>query len=165
MDKYVSPYPLPDEHMRMVGIIAAHWEHLELMLERAVAETSDHAFPRVAMLTANLGFRSKCDILMAHARVFQTGNEVIWKDFTSILEEIKNAYTARNTYVHAKWKSKDPNKLGHSIHRVSGRTTGGRFTVVDESVPIEDMYRAAHQIHTAAERFVGFCQTFGLLQP
>ena len=150
--------------MRMVGIIAAHWEHLELMLERAVAETMDHEFARVGILTANIGFRSKCDLLMAHARVFQTGAEPIWKEFAAVLEDIKNAYAARNTYVHAKWKAGDPNKQSDQINRVSLRTTGGRFNIVDEPVAIEDMYRAAGQVHAAGERFVRFCQMFGMLQ-
>jgi hypothetical protein len=38
MANYQSRFPLSDEHMRLVGIIAAHWEHVDLILQRAVAE-------------------------------------------------------------------------------------------------------------------------------
>ena len=72
MDKYQSPSGvLPNEHMRLVGIISAHWEWLEVLMERAIAEIMEHQYTRVALLTVNIGFKSKCDLLMTYARPFQ----------------------------------------------------------------------------------------------
>ena len=71
MDRYHSPFPLPDEHMRMLGIIATQWEWVEQLLGNAIAEIMEHKPDRVAILTANVGFHQKCDILKAYARTFQ----------------------------------------------------------------------------------------------
>jgi hypothetical protein len=52
MAKYQSPFgDIPDEYMRLVGIIAAHWERVELLLELAIARITQHEFHRVALLT------------------------------------------------------------------------------------------------------------------
>jgi hypothetical protein len=43
MDNYRSPFEyLPDEHMRLVGIIAFHWETVDLTKQRAIAEVMNH---------------------------------------------------------------------------------------------------------------------------
>ena len=38
MPKYESPMPLSDDHMRLIGIIAAHWEAVDVTLQRAISE-------------------------------------------------------------------------------------------------------------------------------
>ena len=97
MTKYQSPIAaLPDEHMRMVGIISTHWEWVELILERAVAKVMEHDPNRVAALTTNIGFHQKCDLILAHARVFQQNDPPKWRVFTDCIESLRNAYAARN---------------------------------------------------------------------
>lgn len=54
--------------MRLVGTIAAHWEHLDLILQRAVAEIMSLPWNRVRLLTENLSVIAKLDLLTAHAR-------------------------------------------------------------------------------------------------
>ena len=73
MPGYRSPFPfLADEHMRLVGIIAFHWEALDVAMQRAIAEVMEHSLDRVGLLTDNLSFRAKQDLLMSYARHFQT---------------------------------------------------------------------------------------------
>jgi hypothetical protein len=145
--------------MRMVGIIAAHWEQAELMMERAIAETMEHEFARVAILTANIGFRSKCDLLMAHARVFQQADKATWSEFTQIIRDLQAVYALRNTYVHAKWKTNVPK--GDPPQLVTARTSGGRFTIKSDPVDITEMNDAATKIWETGERFT----RFGILLP
>lgn len=83
MSKYISPFNLPDEHMRLVGIISAHWEFVDTFLQQAIAFVSEHEFQRVALLTDNLGFRTKIDFLMAYARPLQNDDPKLWKEFTT----------------------------------------------------------------------------------
>ena len=37
MDKYQSPFGYPDEQVRLLGIIAAHWESAQLVLDMILA--------------------------------------------------------------------------------------------------------------------------------
>jgi hypothetical protein len=92
MTKYQSPIPLPDEHMRLLGIIAAHWEWIELILERAIAEVMEHKWSRVRLLTVDIGFRSKCDLLKVYARPFETEEPASWQEFNKIIKGLEEAY-------------------------------------------------------------------------
>jgi hypothetical protein len=159
MDRYQSPIAsLPDEHMRMVGIISTHWEWIELILERAVAETMLHEPDRVAALTANVGFHQKCDIILAYANHFKADDAVQWKLFTKTIETLRNAYSVRNKFVHAKWKM-----VGDQINRTEILTRGGKFTITDEPCPIQELNLAAQQIADAGVAFVKLVQPFGVL--
>src|SRR5215831_7411266 len=107
MDRYHSPFPLPDEHMRMLGIIATQWEWVEQLLGNAIAEIMEHKPDRVAILTANVGFHQKCDILKAYARTFQEDDPPAWSRFNQTITMLKDAYSARNRFIHAKWQLLD----------------------------------------------------------
>ena len=161
MTKYQSPIAaLPDEHMRMVGIISTHWEWVELILERALAEIMEHDPKRVGVLTTNIGFYQKCDLILAHARVFQQNDPPKWRAFTNCIESLRSAYTARNQHIHAKWKM-----LNNQIYLTEVRTRGGKLTIIDEPWDIQRMNDAAQQIAAAGEEFVKLMRSFDLLQP
>jgi hypothetical protein len=159
MDKYQSPLPLPGEHMRMLGIIATHWEWVEHLLSNAVAEVMEHDPDRVAILTANIGFHPKCDIILAYARHFQETDPAEWSKFTKTLQTLRDAYAARNKFIHAKWKLAD----GH-IRRTEVRTRGGKFTIADDPTPISELNAAAQQIVDAGEAFIELVQPYGIFR-
>jgi hypothetical protein len=104
MTKYHSPAGFPDEHMRLVGIISAHWEWVELTLERTVAEAMDREYQEVGLLTENITFHALCDVLTIYSQPLETLRPDLWKEFSATLTDLKNAYSARNRYVHAKWR-------------------------------------------------------------
>jgi hypothetical protein len=160
MEKYQSPIPLPDEHMRMVGIIAAHWEWIELILERSIAEIMEQQHHTVGLLTANISFGSKCDLILVYARVFEKDQPQVWKEFTTAIEALGGAYMKRNTYVHAKWK-RDRSTLEWGITTV--RTRGGKLTASDNPVSVNELVDAAQSIFDAGERFTALVQRFGIL--
>ncbi len=68
MPKYESPLSLSDEHMRLIGIIAAHWEAIDITLQQALAEVMELEFDRVALLIRHIGFGNKINLLMIYAR-------------------------------------------------------------------------------------------------
>jgi hypothetical protein len=160
MDEYQSPLPLPDEHMRMLGIIATHWEWVEHLLGIAVAEVMEHDPDRVAVLTANIGFHQKCDVILAYARHFQEVDPPEWSKFTRTMETLRVAYGARNKFIHAKWKLEN----GH-IRRTEIRTRGGKFTITDDPTPITELNAVAQQIVDAGEAFIRLVQPYGILRP
>jgi hypothetical protein len=159
MDQYRSPLPLPDEHMRLLGIIATHWEWVELILSKAVAEVMEHDPNRVAILTANIGFHDKCDIILAYARFLRETDPDEWTKFTTTLKTLRDAYAVRNKFIHAKWKLVNDSE----IRRTEVRTRGGKFSIVDEPTPTTELSAAAQQIVDAGESFIALVQSYGIL--
>lgn len=158
---YRSPFSyLPDEHMRLVGIIAFHWETLDLAMQRAIAEVQMSSLEKLGLLIDNLSFRSKQDFLMSYARHLQTEDPPLWREFTQVMESVKKANTMRNTYVHAKWKEGENHDLPK---RVVVNVRGGRFNLAEEPTPIADLELAAQSIIEAGEQFTTFFQKFDLM--
>jgi hypothetical protein len=157
MDQYKSPLEFPDEHMRLLGIIAAHWESVDYLLGRAIAGAMDYDYGMVALLLANIGFHQKCDLLLAYARHFQTTDPAEWSKFTKTIEALRDAYSARNKFIHAKWKMVDG-----EIRRTEVRTRGGKFTIADDPAPISELSATAQQIFEAGEAFVRLVMPYGI---
>lgn len=162
---YKSPIPkLPDKHMRLVGIIAAHWEHAERVVERALAAIMKLEWDRVDMLLVNIPFRAKCDLITAHARVLEQRDPRTqkksseWVEFNKTMDGLKAAYALRNKYVHATWDATIPRKL---IRRTL-RTKGGRIDSGGEAVTVKEMERAAHIIVKATVAFVRWCRKYDI---
>src|SRR6478672_2415248 len=133
MAGYRSPFThLPDDHMRLVGIIAFHWQALDLTLQRTIAEVGDHTLDRVGLFTDNLSFRTKMDLLMSFARDFQTEDPRLWKEFIQVVELVTKANNLRNTYVHALWKEGSSPDLPK---RAAVHVRNGRFTKIDDPTP------------------------------
>jgi hypothetical protein len=157
---YKSPMDdLPDEHMRMVGIISAHWEWIELILERAIAEIMEHPFPRVALLTNSISFYTKCDLILVYARVYEESHPDIWKQFTAAIIGLKTAYRGRNEFVHGTWKKDSATKVWG---KAEVRTKGGKLTISDEEIPIKRMEKVAQDIWDAGTNFTLLCQMQGV---
>ena len=162
MDKYQSPFEYPDEPMRLLGIIAAHWEAVELILEQAVAAVMSLNPPRVALLTANINSNNKIDILTAHVRdAFQTKtkNDAIWSEYTAILEKIKAAQTARNNFIHSKWHA---DKTTGRFTRNKLRTLGGKVQITKEIVSPETLAAIAQEICNVATVLIEFLERQGV---
>jgi hypothetical protein len=158
---YQSPMGTPDEIMRLVGIIAAHMEWLELLLERAIAEIQEHDFYRVALLTNEISFSSKCDLILVYARVYEDKEPPLWKQFTVTIGKLRDAYSLRNAFVHAQWKRDIGTKQwGRAIVRIKG----GKLTLSDEITELSELESAAQTIWDAGENFLRLCQSQGILR-
>lgn len=162
MSKYRSPKPLPDEHMRLVGIIAAHWQYVDLMIQRAVAEVMNRTLDDVCVLTENVGFQVRMDILMAYARPARDEFKDVWEEFTAMSNDVRDANELRNTYVHAAWtfEPDEPLPVRHAI-----RVRRGRIDVEDLPVTADELADAADRIWKAGERFTNFFRRVGMLAP
>lgn len=158
---YRSPFTyLPDDHMRLVGIIASHWETLDVALQRAIAEVQGSSLEKLGLLTDNLSFRAKLDFLMSYARHLQTDDKPLWQEFMNVMKSVEKANTLRNTYVHAKWlEGVTPSLPKRAVVNVRG----GRFNLCDEPTPIAELESAAQYIVAAGEQFLTFFQKFGVM--
>ncbi len=158
---YKSPFDLPDEHMRLVGIIACHWECLDLTIQRTIAEVMQHKFERVALLTENLSFNSKMDLLTGYVRMLKPLAPTFWDEYTSIQRSVIEAYGTRNSYVHARWKQCTPPE---TPTRVVVRIKGGKLRIEEVAAPQENLEKAAQSIWDVGQTFTTFFTKFGLLQ-
>jgi len=159
--KYTSPYThLPDEHMRLVGIIAAHWESVDMLLQRAVAEIMKLEFNRVRLLTETLSVQAKLDLIGAYAR--RALPKAKAKRFRQTIKAVQDAYAQRSAFVHAKWLE-GPSK--DAPRRVVVRTKGGKLSVKDDPCPVDDLQAVARQVFDAGQDLTLQFQRYGLLQP
>ena len=156
---YRSPFGLPDEHMRLVGIIAAHWEAIDLLLQRGVAEIMSRELHEVRLLTENLSVPAKLDLLVAHARdALPTAK---FKSFNKAIKAVQEAYGKRNGYVHAKWDSENDET---DPWRITVRTRGGRISIIQKPTPIEELIEAAKELINAGDTLTATLQAYGLLK-
>lgn len=161
MDRYECPFPVPEEHLRMVGVIAAQWEWIERTLERAIAGVMEHDYRRVAMFLANISFSDKCDLFLAHGRVFEESQPAEWKEITTAIKGLREARATRNAFVHCTWKQ--GTEPGASPLRASVRTKGGTLKAEEVPVTTEDMYAAAKEIWNAGRALAALINKYDLI--
>lgn len=148
--------------MRLVGIISAHWETVDVFLQQAIAFVSDHELGRVALLTENIGFRTKIDLLMTYARPLQSEDAQLWKEFTACFGEIKKAYSLRNAFVHARWYMSEGRELpSRSVFRING----GKLVATNNETTLEELEKAADDILNAGESFYALLIRMGMPEP
>ena len=160
MARYRSPFNLPDQHMRLVGIIAAHWESIDVILQRGIADAMDVPLPDIRLLTENLSVAAKIDLITAKAREILPKDQ--FKDFNKVIGLVQAAYGQRNAFVHAKWsengaKPKEP-------WRISVRTKGGRISIVQKPTPVGELVAAATAIFSAGDELTNLFLRHGMLQ-
>jgi hypothetical protein len=161
MTKYQSPMGYPDEHMRLLGLIAAHWEMVDFLLERLVAKVMGHDPLSVALLTANMDFNRKLDLVTAHVRDAHESQEgqAIWREYTQLTTRLIKAQGSRNDYVHSRWRTDKPSK---QFQRVRLRTKGGKFKAIDVPVTTEQLASAAKEIVDIGDAIIAFFNKIGL---
>jgi len=161
--QYLSTIGLPDEYYRLTGIIAAEWEYTEYVLEWAIREISLLKGVRVDILIVNIPYQAKYDLVMAFARQLKEPDPKGWERFKKALKDIKEAYTLRNTYVHARWLPHKPRHPG--VKRSVTRSRGGRFVMDNIPVSEDDLVAAAVSIQDARESFMKLMQSYNLMLP
>lgn len=162
MEKYKSPFGLPDEEMRLLGIIAAHFEHLEVFLEMAIAKVARHELSRVAIYTNSLSFTTKLDILTTHVReVFQImrKDERVWNEYKNHLDRLNKAAANRHKYIHSKWVVDE--KTG-KLKRHKLRTKGGKIKADMDEVTSEELVTVASEINDCGAALCEFLGRVGL---
>ena len=161
MSKYDSEIKLPDEYFRMVGIIAAQWEYIEFQLEWAVAEIGGHKVSKVGLLTTNLGYQAKHDLILAHGRPLKAQSPDEWSALTTVMNDVQKAYLLRNTFVHAKWIAGESD--AELPKRSIVRTRGGKLIMDDFPTELSELVEAATKIQAAGDGFLRLMQTYDIM--
>jgi len=172
MAKYESPImKLPDEHMRLVGIIAAHWEYATALINRVVQEIMGLPEERVKLLTQEVGMEKKFNLIsiQVHSVIKQAKEDPkspidaadLEKRLNSLLEQLRSSGRLRNTYVHAAWVFNDDTK---QLERHSAQAGKKRLEVTSDPISEAELADAADEIYEAASAVIDFFVPMGLLQ-
>jgi hypothetical protein len=160
MCRYESPFRYPDEHMRLLGLISAHWEGFERVMEVILAEIMSHEHGRVALLTSHVSFANKMDLITIYVRdaYGNDSEDPVWKDYNLLAARVRRAYGDRNKYIHAQW-GLDPsgNLLRHDI-----RIKGGKLNLGNEVTTTDMLAGTAKEIADAGATFVEFFRRLGI---
>lgn len=150
MSQYKSPFNLPDEHMRMVGIIAAHWECFELVLNRAVAFVTDNEYGKIIILSKYMGLHSKLDLILAYGEQIKVEDPDLYKEFKQTIHKIRNVNSMRNTFVHAVWHMEEDELIPSKWDL---RLRNGKLNESFDVVPIENLENTAKELYEAGDVF------------
>jgi hypothetical protein len=158
---YESPLGYPNEHMRLLGLIAAHWELVDFCLERLIARVMDFDPITVALYTANIDFNRKLDLLTAHVRDGCDRGEYqdLWKEYNKLHARLINAQAARNDFVHSKWRL---DAETGEFKRIKLKTRGGKFKITDVAVSTEELEAAVREIVNIGNDVVTFFKKQGI---
>ena len=159
MKKYQSPFNFPDEHMRLVGIIAAHSECLNLIIEKAVAYVTMNKQSQVQLLTSHLGLSQKLDILTAYFQQFRGSDDGQWKESVEVFKTIRKAIDLRNEFVHARWLMEEP---AIAPHRLVIRIKSGKLIEKFEKVEHQQLEDVADFIHNTGEKLTQLLLKIGI---
>ncbi len=136
-------WPLPSAFLECIGTIAVLWSAIEIQMEVALLRIQEINLSTGMVVSSELGFRSKCNLLLTAANE-QGGikSEAEAKALKNILKRIQDAYPKRNNAVHPLWiRTEDPN-----VATRKGIRAKGRLRVVDEPVKLEDLATDAREI-------------------
>ena len=157
--------------MRLVGIIAAHWEYCDALWDRVVQEILDLKGARIVLLTQAMGLESKIDLVSVQMhKVFaeirnDPASPLDAKDleirYKSVCEALRVASRTRSKFVHARWLFNEKTK---ELERHSTRTTKKHLDVAHDPTPIKELADAAQSIYATAQAIIDFFVPFRLLQ-
>jgi hypothetical protein len=160
MSRYKSPFGYPDEHMRLLGLISAHWEGFELVMEVILAEIMSHEHWRVALLTSHVSFANKMDLITVYVRdVYgKDCDDPVWKEYNILANRVRRAYGDRNKFIHAQWEPHPSgNLLRHDI-----RIKGGKLNLGNEVIAADMLAATAKEIADAGATFLEFFRRLGI---
>ena len=109
------------------------------------------------LLTANLSFRAKADLLLTFA------NEKAFSDdendkLKKLVRKAERLYGKRNMVAHSGWFPTD-NPL---VANVRGVRTRGKLVVTDDEVSTDDLQAVADDIHALGFAFLDFMDRNGI---
>jgi hypothetical protein len=126
-------HPISDEHLSAIGAVVVVWSLVEMAMETAICGLYEISTDRGMVLTANIGFRSRVDLLRILATKGAIANADHARDMVEILSRIEKGYAERNAVAHGWWSGTRHPKIAR---RMSIRAKGRRLVCSDEKVPI-----------------------------
>ena len=151
--------PLSHEFLAQIGLIAAQWSAIEVAMELAILKIQEIDLSTGLVLTSEIGFRQRYNLLMTFANE-PGGIEPKTEADTlkRILKRIWNAYPKRNAAVHPLWVATDDPLIAKRM----GIRAKGRLRVISESVSLDDLIKDAEEIRQIGGYLSAFMERNGL---
>lgn len=148
---------LSDPILRNMGLVTALWGILETHLEFFILTHQEIKLSTGLLLTANLSFRAKADLLKTFAteKAF-SGDEN--NKLKTLVRQAEGLYGKRNMVAHCAWlPTDDP-----LVAKVRGVRTRGKLVVRDDEVSVDDLQAIANDIHRLGVAFLAFMARNGI---
>lgn len=145
-------YYLSDPILIHMGLVISFWGALEHQMEFLILHNQEISVGRGLLLTTNLSYRSKSDIL----RTFANEDDDLPKEERDILKSVVNRanqlYGIRNMIAHAQWMpTDDPQKA-----RVMSVRTTGKLRLLDKDVDVEELKCCAKELRDLGAELIDF---------
>ena len=157
MSYTAKPAHLSDPILRNMGLVTASWGVLEAHLEFLILKHQDIALNTGLLLTANLSFRAKADLLLTFAAEKAFADDENSK-LKTLVREAERLYGKRNMVAHCAWLSTD----NQSVAKVMGVRTRGKLVVSDDEVSVSELQLIADNIHALGADLLDFMERNGI---
>ena len=157
MSYTAKPAHLSDPILRNMGLVTASWGVLEAHLELLILRHQEINLSTGLLLTANLSFRAKADLLLTFAaeKAFADDQNIKLK---TLVRKAERLYGKRNMVGHCAWFRTD-NPL---VAKVRGVRTRGKLVVTDEEVSVNELQLIADDIHALGAALLDFMEYNGI---
>ncbi len=157
MSYTVKPAHLSDPILRNMGLVTARWGVLEAHLEFLILRFQEIDLNTGLLLTANLSFRAKADLLLTFAAEKGFADDENSK-LKTLVREAERLYGKRNMVAHSAWFPTD-NPL---VAKVRGIRTRGKLVVTDDEISANDLQAIADEIHALGADLLDFMDRNGI---
>ena len=152
-----KPAHLSDPILRNMGLITASWGVLEAHLEFIILGHQEINLNTGLLLTANLSFRAKADLLLTFAAEKAFADDQNSK-LKTLVREAERLYGRRNMVAHCAWFATDD----PLVAKARGVRTRGKLVVTDEDVSVDELQLIASDIHALGADLLDFMERNGI---
>lgn len=145
----------PDAFHHAVGQVVVFWAGIEAQMEFLILAHQEIRPETGLLLTANLGYHSKMDLLKLFLKDIPRPADV--GELKGLIERIGKAYPKRNGVAHAVWA---PTKDDKVVMRMGIRTKGGKLATINELVPVDSIYDTADEIRIIGRDLDSFVRRY-----
>ena len=135
-----------------MGLVIAYWGTLEAQIEFFILRNQKIPSSTGLLLTTNLSYRAKADLLMTFAKGDHDLPESEKTALKDIVVEADRLYGKRNRVAHSSWFPTD-----HPfVARVQGIRTRGKLVLTDKEIHIDELRQDAVDIRELARVMLDF---------
>lgn len=151
--------PEKPDHVWMIGYIVLSWSHIETMLEFTICHYVGVGTDKGLVLTANIGFFSRLDLLRIALNSKDTVAEEDKGDLKTLISDTNDAYRIRNVAAHANWSATEDPMI---CRKMAIRAKGKRLQLIDEPVHLRDLVNDADVVYQLGRRWHDFLVRIGI---
>lgn len=151
-------FHLSEPILKHMGLVIAYWGVLEAQIEFFILRNQKIPSSTGLLLTTNLSYRAKADLLMTFAKSDRDLPESEKTALKDIVVEADRLYGKRNRVTHSSWHpTADP-----LVARVRGIRARGKLVITDKDIHIDKLRQDAVDIRELGRVMLDFMKRNGI---